>query len=661
MTDLKCILVIRAGNKVLFQKNESEKYELISTEQRTSLDKIKEYVCQTYKLHVTNCQEMPSHGTSQIRAYYICTDKPESGPSYGQKWFTLQTAAGKLPDGEPYSEIKDFLHNQAELSNVQLQFGLRKNKIVVIGELSPNERGLKCGCVCPVCGGLLVARLGEKKQPHFAHYKATDCDIASAQQTALHLLAKELIAEAKGMYLPAAAVRCGEAFPSENAGAWQIMQRLPRILEYRPAAFYPCSNVILEKKISDIIPDIILEQGNQQVLVEIAVTHFIDEEKQKKIEKIGLPVLEVDLSDLRAEQLNRDELRNRLLSTPERKDWMFLPATQARQVAFDQYSELYRKEKQNIKTEAEQQLQKAKRREEKRKTAQQKYDQLLQPSRYRETLEKRRNDEETLRIIQQFRFFQDQACSTVPFFLDIPTTGDLVFDCDRRIWQAAVFDQFIYNRHMEESKPITIYIKRITSWVTKHQKIFKLDWALMPKVFSYAGGSGYSRSLLEQSMKEFLWHLARLGFITKPEYSQTNLLAAHSIVPPNEDAARALATVLNEVDPNLPQAPDIIRGKMKGFDCWQQEQEERAALAMRRAEAEKERQAQYEAGMQEILANLPEDGFDGDAPLMDSFGHHWCLCTGCGSIVRDSDMSFYGGVEGVNKGVCRDCGRRGQY
>ncbi len=661
MADSKCILVIRAGNKALFQKSESGKYGLISVEQGISLDKIKEYVGQTYKLHVTDCQEMPFRGTPQIRTYYICTDKPESDPPYGQKWFTLQTAAGKLPDGEPYGAIKDFLHNQAELSNVQLQFGLREDKIVAVGELSPNERGLKCGCVCPVCGGRVVARLGEKKQPHFAHYQATDCDIASAQQTALHLLAKELIAEAKGMYFPAAVVRCGEAFPSENAGAWQIMQRLPKTVEYRPAAFYHCSNVILEKKLSDIIPDIILEQGEQRVLVEIAVTHFIDEEKQKKIEKIGLPVLEVDLSDLRAEQLNRAELRDRLLSTPEGKNWMFLPASQARQVAFDQYSELYRKAKRDIKTEAEQQLQKAKRREEKRATAQQKYDQLLQPSRYREMLEQRRNDEETLRTIRQFRFFRDQACSTVPFFLDIPTTGDLVFDCDRRVWQAAVFDQFIYNRHMEESKPITIYIKMITSWVTNHQKIFKLDWTLMSKVFSYAGGHGYPRSLLEQSVKEFLWHLARLGFITKPEYSQADLLVAHSIVPPNEDAAKALRQVLSRVDPNLPRTLDIIRENMRDFDRWQQEQEEREVLAMRRAEAEKERQAQYEAGMEEILANLPEDGFDDDAPLMDSFGHHWCLCTECGSIVRDSDMSFYGGAAGVNKGVCRDCVRKGQY
>lgn len=658
MTDFKCIFIIRAGNKVLLQKNTSDKYELISAEHEMLSGEIKEFVQQAYKLVVRDCQELASCGAPQTRTYYVCTDEPKSDPPYGRKWFTLQTAAGKLPGGKPYSAIKDFLQHQAALSNVQLQFGLRESRIVAVGELSPDERGLKCGCVCPICGGVLVARLGQKKQAHFAHHKATDCDIASAQQTALHLLAKELIAEAKGMYFPAATVRCGEVFSSEYSEAWEITQRLPKALEYRPAGFYPCSDVILEKRISDIIPDIILVQGEQRVLVEIAVTHFIDEEKQEKIEKLGLPVLEVDLSDLKAEELNREKLRERLLNTSESKRWAFLPASQARQATFDKYNALYKKAEQDIELEKEQRIQKAEQSRKKREAAQKKYDQLLQPNLYRETLEKRRDDEQTHRIIRQFRFSQDPNYSTVPFFLDIPTTGDLVFDSDRRIWQAAIFDTFVYNRNTERPEPITIYVKRISRWATHYQSFFKLNWDLMPKVFSYAGGYGHQRSLLEQSIREFLWHLSSLGFVSYPEHSQADLLVGHSIVPPNRDAAKALEQVLSGVDQYFPKTPDVIRENMKAFERWQQEQEERVTRAVQRAESEKKRQEQYEAGMQEILNRLPPDGFDGDIPLIDSYGHHWCVCTSCGSIVCDSDMSFYGGANGVNKGVCRECGKR---
>lgn len=659
MANFKCILVIRSEKKILFQMNSSGKYELISMEQDASPDRIKEYVQQTYKLSVTDCQEIVPCGDPRRRIYYVCVDKVITEPPYGQKWFTLLTAAGKLSNEGSYDDLRAFLRREAELSNVQLQFGLRDGKIVVVGELSPDERGLKCDCVCPVCGGSLVARLGTKKQAHFAHYRATDCDVASVQQTALHLLAKELIAEAKGMFFPAAAVRCGEVFSDSDSETWEIIQRLPKTLEYRPAGFYTCSDVILEKKVSDIIPDIILVRGEQRVLVEIAVTHFIDEEKQQKIEKLGLPVLEVDLSDLRTEQLNREELRTRLLTTPEKKKWMFLPTSQARQAIFDQYNTLYEQAEKDIEAEEKQRIQKAKRRAEKREVAQEKYDRLLHPDLYRETLIKRRNDEKTLQIIQQLSFYHDQNYSDVPFFLDIPTTGDLVFDCDRRVWQAAIFDRFIYNRNTEKSEPATVHAKKISSWATNYQRLFKLDWELMSRVFSYAGGYGHQRSLLNQSIWEFLGHLARLGFIEQFDYLQADLLVAHSIIPPNKDAARALSEVLNGVDPFLPQTPGIIRQSMKSFDRWQEENEERAALAAKRAEREKERQAEREAGLQEICDSLPECGFDGDTPLIDSFGHHWCLCTGCGSIVCDSDMSFYGGVNGVNKGICRECGKKG--
>lgn len=660
MFNFKSILVIRAGNKILFQTGFSGKYELITVNRKVSLDEIKEYVRETYNLKVNDCQEMSSYDFSEGRTYYICADKPEVELPFDCKWFTLLTAAGKLTDEKPYPEIKEFLRHQAEISNVQLQFGLREGKIIAVGELSPDERGLKCGCICPVCEGALVARLGAKKQAHFAHYKATDCDTASAQQTALHLLAKELIAEAKGMFLPAAMVSRKEVFANENNEPWEVMHKLPSTLEYRPAGFYPCSEVILEKKVSDIIPDIVLVQGEQRILVEIAVTHFINEEKQNKIEALGMPVLEVDLSELRADELNREELRKRLFESPEGKDWVFLPETQTRQASIEKYYSMYKETQQVVAEEKKRQIQGEKRRTAKEKAAEKKYNRLLQPKLYRETLVKRRSDEETYRIIRQFRFSNDPNYSTVPFFLDIPTTGDLVFDCDRRIWQAAIFDKFIYNRNMEASEPARAHVKKVASWAVKHQNIFRLDWDLMPKVFSRVGTISYQRSLLEQGIREFMWHMFSLGFISNPVQSQAKILVAHSIVPPNEDVGKILAQVLGRVDLFSPEASDSIRENMEDFALWQKEQEEKAAQALLREEAEKERQVQYEAGMQEILDGLPEDGFDGDVMLKDSFDHRWFQCVGCGSIVRDSDMAFYGGANSVNKGICRECSRRGQ-
>ncbi len=48
-------------------------------------------------------------------------------------------------------------------------FGLRNGDIVLIQDISPSERGLKCGCVCPSCKEPFEARLGDIRTHHFAH------------------------------------------------------------------------------------------------------------------------------------------------------------------------------------------------------------------------------------------------------------------------------------------------------------------------------------------------------------------------------------------------------------------------------------------------------------------------------------------------------------
>lgn len=414
----------------------------------------------------------------------------------------------------------------------------------------------------------------------------------------------------------------------------------------------------MEKRLSDIIPDIILEQGEQRILAEIAVTHFIDEEKKSKIEMLGLPVLEVDLSDLRADELNREVISRRLLSEPEQKRWVFLPETEARQAAVAQYRSHYENTKEELKAEERQRAEKEKLQEKKRKIAQKKYQYLLRPDRYSNTLAQRRNDTQALRAIQKLGFSRNWNAEAIPFFFDIPTTGDLVFECDRRIWQAAIFGTFVFSRNMQKTDPIIISTKKIASWSTKHQDIFKIDWELMPEVLCSYSGHGYPRSLLEQSIREYLYYLARIGFIQERPDSKAQLLASHTILPPNREAARVLEEALNMIDLFLPDAPDRLRQYMDDFDRWEQEQKEKATQAKERAERMKERQSQREAGFQEICASLSEEGFEGDTPLKDSFGFRWLICTECGSIAREDEMATYGGRAGTNKGICRDCSRR---
>ena len=68
---------------------------------------------------------------------------------------------------------------------MKLPFGLKNGQIVEINEV---EKGLACNCICPSCGSPLIARKGQKKIHHFAHYKA---DCKAALETAIHLAAKK--------------------------------------------------------------------------------------------------------------------------------------------------------------------------------------------------------------------------------------------------------------------------------------------------------------------------------------------------------------------------------------------------------------------------------------------------------------------------------------
>lgn len=83
-------------------------------------------------------------------------------------------------------------------SNAPLLFALKDGHLVGIDDV-PN--GSRCGCVCPKCGENLLARNGGlRMQHHFAHSADSNC-VGSAE-TALHLLAKEVLQETRKLMLP---------------------------------------------------------------------------------------------------------------------------------------------------------------------------------------------------------------------------------------------------------------------------------------------------------------------------------------------------------------------------------------------------------------------------------------------------------------------------
>ena len=122
-------------------------------------------------------------------------------------------------------------------------------------------------------------------------------------------MAEQVFQKEKEINLPSLSMQAGNYLAHFfNGGKWQIEE------------------VELEKKISDFIPDIILKKGDEILLVEIYVTHAVDEDKRKKILEANLPVIEIDLSEFVHDDMTKEDLRLHLRESSRMK-WIHLPAT----------------------------------------------------------------------------------------------------------------------------------------------------------------------------------------------------------------------------------------------------------------------------------------------------------------------------------------------
>ena len=169
-------------------------------------------------------------------------------------------------------------------TKITLPCGLNKDgKLIYIDEA---KNGLSCECVCPACKQPLVAKNGGKKREHhFAHLNVVECE--HGYQSALHYMAKDCFLEMKELTF------------TKNG----IPVR------------YKIDSVELEKKVSDIIPDILVTCDGKRFIVEIYVTHAVDDEKKEKIKSLQMSAVEIDLSRFRNETIDKETLKAELCNT----------------------------------------------------------------------------------------------------------------------------------------------------------------------------------------------------------------------------------------------------------------------------------------------------------------------------------------------------------
>jgi len=184
----------------------------------------------------------------------------------------------------------------------RLTYGIRDG---ILHNIKDVESGLSCNLNCALCDDRLIAKKGNRKQHHFAHYRVENCK--GAVETSLHLLAKEIISEKKEITLPRVELKIGT--------------KQEHFIFHKPTKV-KFNKIRVENKLGEIIPDLICYVNQQPLLVEIAVTHFIDEIKKQKIKKLNLSTIEVDLSEFK-EGITKEELSKLLIDDTSKKKWIF--------------------------------------------------------------------------------------------------------------------------------------------------------------------------------------------------------------------------------------------------------------------------------------------------------------------------------------------------
>jgi len=153
--------------------------------------------------------------------------------------------------------------------------------------------GLACNCYCPTpgCGARFIAvHCTPPRQSHFRHYEADDCE--ASYESAVHLLAKQILQREKRIMLPYLDVRISRSIA--RVGTFGLKERLVERQLFR------FDRAELEVRMNERIPDILLwkrdnDGKDHRLLVEIVVTHDISEEKLQWIRENDLATIKVYL------------------------------------------------------------------------------------------------------------------------------------------------------------------------------------------------------------------------------------------------------------------------------------------------------------------------------------------------------------------------------
>ncbi len=176
---------------------------------------------------------------------------------------------------------------------MKIPFGLRIHDQRMV---DPTEvaNGESCDCCCPdpECGEKLIAKQGQKQVWHFAHKPGANC--TGGYESAVHRMAKQMIMERGQVWVPQRRFERDILGPRDDVdGGYSWKESL---------SFVVCTEGVKtltecreEERVETRRPDLLALLEGQPVAIEIAYTHFCDEEKLRWLKARNLTTLEIDV------------------------------------------------------------------------------------------------------------------------------------------------------------------------------------------------------------------------------------------------------------------------------------------------------------------------------------------------------------------------------
>jgi len=208
---------------------------------------------------------------------------------------------------------------------VLLPVGILQGRAVLVSEIPEDAGGILCSCVCPLCGGALLAIRGSCRNAHFTHVHVDGVfDARDASRFGLLLVAEEILRQERTIRLPGFEVQDDqvEAFRADP----EIFSALIRKRWVSFPERKTIESIGFEQSPEIRLPELHVVIDSERIQVDIRTRRAQgDEASCERPDREGA-VVEIDLSRIRYEDLlDRDALRSLIVHDTTHKSWRQAP------------------------------------------------------------------------------------------------------------------------------------------------------------------------------------------------------------------------------------------------------------------------------------------------------------------------------------------------